>query len=510
MYCRKCGKEIIEGKICKNCGFDQEQMKYVNVSNNNKANISGKVRTDLNTNNHSITKSKKKNKSKGNGLRIGLIVITILLCVGVGIYGYMYFFGSIKVKRQSEKLLNLIDERQFSEALDFYEKKMKGSHGAELIDNFPDKMEKKYESILDEYNNGKLDDGQVDALMSLLESIPLTDPVYFEFYNRYSELYSSKRNYTSALKAIEEKKYEEAVNYLMKVSNADLNYTDAKEKLKDTIVNMINETDNYANAFNMLEHYSDKFSQEEYESMKQNITDAIINAADEKVKAYLNSGKYDEAKEYLSALAKTYPDISVLSQKLSSLESVYIQNVKLTAQKYFDEKDYGKAASTIKMALAQVGDENTELMELYQEYKSYLGIYIDELVTLRYSKDLCKGQNVKDNTGKTHIHSFSFGGSVEYLLDGKYSLFSGTIALPMSNKNTLEEYYYKIYGDEQLLYTSDKFTAGSLPADFSIDISNVKVMKIEIVDIRYLSGFSFAGDSGELIIYDGILNRNIQ
>ncbi len=70
--------------------------------------------------------------------------------------------------------------------------------------------------------------------------------------------------------------------------------------------------------------------------------------------------------------------------------------------------------------------------------------------------------------------------TVEYSLNGKYSAFEGTVAVPYVERNQNRSKILKVYGDGDLLYTFGEMTSGSEPEPFSIDISNVSVLKLEI------------------------------
>lgn len=84
------------------------------------------------------------------------------------------------------------------------------------------------------------------------------------------------------------------------------------------------------------------------------------------------------------------------------------------------------------------------------------------------------------NTGKVFDNCWSSGSpkGVTYLLGYKYSKFNGTVYLTNSSKSMNEFGRYLVYGDNKLLYTSDDMTAGSMPCDFSVNVSNVNVLKI--------------------------------
>jgi len=68
-------------------------------------------------------------------------------------------------------------------------------------------------------------------------------------------------------------------------------------------------------------------------------------------------------------------------------------------------------------------------------------------------------------------------------LNGQYSKFTGTIYLTEDSKNSIQGFQigmsrYLIYLDDKLVYTSDSITPGSLPCEFSIDVTNAYKLKI--------------------------------
>lgn len=102
------------------------------------------------------------------------------------------------------------------------------------------------------------------------------------------------------------------------------------------------------------------------------------------------------------------------------------------------------------------------------------------------------GEDLKDNVGNLHSSGVIVGneGAVEYLLNGKYNKFSGTIGLPYSRRDFNKDTVIKIYGDGKLLYTSPIMKGGVVPNKFNIDVSGVLNLKIEksgtgIADYRW-------------------------
>jgi hypothetical protein len=106
------------------------------------------------------------------------------------------------------------------------------------------------------------------------------------------------------------------------------------------------------------------------------------------------------------------------------------------------------------------------------------------------------GTGEKDNVGNMHekgvkllVPSYIDGDVLDrvFLLNQKYTRFTGNIAITYKDKNETGASGIKIYGDEKLLYTSPMMTAGSYPVDFSIDVTNVIQLKIEWYDTNKYS-----------------------
>lgn len=94
----------------------------------------------------------------------------------------------------------------------------------------------------------------------------------------------------------------------------------------------------------------------------------------------------------------------------------------------------------------------------------------------------------KDNIGNIHNSGITTrspggdGGSIEYLINGKYKRFAGVIGIPFSGRDEKWEGTIKIYGDNKLLYTSPIMTAGVQPISFNIDTQGILNLKIERED----------------------------
>lgn len=102
--------------------------------------------------------------------------------------------------------------------------------------------------------------------------------------------------------------------------------------------------------------------------------------------------------------------------------------------------------------------------------------------------------SVKDNFGKEHEHNIYAVDESDnsawnmYRIDNKYKKLTGTIYLAYDHRNYSGIGKVRIYSGDQMIYESAGITKGSDPIGFSVDISNVKDLKVELLNTHGPSG----------------------
>lgn len=88
---------------------------------------------------------------------------------------------------------------------------------------------------------------------------------------------------------------------------------------------------------------------------------------------------------------------------------------------------------------------------------------------------------IQDNLGNSYYDVVKLYGREwnEYRINGQYSSLKGVVALPYESRATSRKFWFKVYGDGNLLYTSPELTGGIDPIPFDIDITGVLTLKIE-------------------------------
>jgi len=97
------------------------------------------------------------------------------------------------------------------------------------------------------------------------------------------------------------------------------------------------------------------------------------------------------------------------------------------------------------------------------------------------------GLNFNARTWKTsyRIDSWMYN---EYLVNQEYKTLTGTFSLHNLSRTSIEQATLKVYGDDELIYTSPIMTAGEVPIDVNVDVEGVIKLKV-MVDVKTIDGW---------------------
>jgi len=107
----------------------------------------------------------------------------------------------------------------------------------------------------------------------------------------------------------------------------------------------------------------------------------------------------------------------------------------------------------------------------------------------RYGVEAWSGINDRDNLGNTHANAVKFrlhgmweGSSIlkEYFIDSNYSTFDGSYSMLFQSRDSSGRTVFIVLGDGEVIYRSDPFGSDTLPTEFSIDITNVDRLGIQV------------------------------
>lgn len=118
-------------------------------------------------------------------------------------------------------------------------------------------------------------------------------------------------------------------------------------------------------------------------------------------------------------------------------------------------------------------------------------IYLLQLKSFYRSRDTYYVEKPVDNLGRVYDRNksmtWTYDGYVIYNIDGKYSRLTTTFGMLEERKDSTSQNIVRIYGDDQLIYTSDIMTGGVKPIAIDVDISGFNQLKIEFKNSNSLS-----------------------
>lgn len=92
---------------------------------------------------------------------------------------------------------------------------------------------------------------------------------------------------------------------------------------------------------------------------------------------------------------------------------------------------------------------------------------------------------VRDNQGNVYTYGLHLDGkgkntfSVTYDLDGKYTTFTFTCALPYSLRDTMDTKYFEVYCDGVLKFSTNTMRSGCEPQTVTLDVTGVERLTIQ-------------------------------
>lgn len=325
---------------------------------------------------------------------------------------------------------------------------------------------------------------------------------------REKELSNEKmgQTYQIALTAIDEKDYEKAIELLKSIGVEYEKFAEVSKKLKEVEQLYLNEylvdSDKYLKeekfdkALEVLDQISEEFqSAEIINEKKANIHVAKINA---KIKVLEAKKDFIEIIKYL--LEYDSNDLVDVKDEIDDLVLKYKNEIILEARELMP-KDYKKAKEKIDV-IKKIMPDDKDIQELVDELAKFEPVSLVSLTPNQrtgkltiYTKTKNQAKDIAGNTYADYILSLNSNNSdlntVEYKLDKKYSKITGKICVLQSSKDAtlFGTPVVKFYNGDQVIYTSDEISPTAGNVDFSVDVSEVDKLKIELTGNVNLSYF---------------------
>lgn len=300
--------------------------------------------------------------------------------------------------------------------------------------------------------------------------------------------------YQSALSAIDSKEYKDAINLLKSIDKDYDNYNEVSKKLKEIEQLYLNEY-----LVSSDEYLKDKKFEKALEVLN-NIEEDLKST--DTVKEKISEIHIAKIKEEVATLKinKTVVDILTFLTDYDEISDEVTESVQDLVQEYKNQfvletrllikSDYAKAKANINTVKRLLPDDK-DIKDLEEELNNAEPTP-SSLLNLKSNVTsgkliISKGESTVTNvkgTGTTNyiLASDAQAGDVEFDLNKEYDRLTGSLCVQSEgaeiNVAEAQKLRITIYGDGKVIYFSNQFSGDLSDINFSVDVSNVKKLKI--------------------------------
>ena len=357
-----------------------------------------------------------------------------------------------------------IKEGNYLRAIEIYKSSILGNAMKET--QAEDDLEQYLADALDQFINDQISDPEIRSILSTVEKVNNETYILFPYTIAdtqfiYREVSVSKSDYANAVAYMENGNYASAMEFFGYVSSYDTKHYDiAQRKIEECEIALCN---------------------------------LLLDEAEE----FANSGNYYEAFIRAKEVTEKYPDIAYSIRARDRYSALYVeQSIREARALYESTKDHAQAAAVLKKCLGAVGSNEKLESEIawYEGREPVSLLDIPNFISVNQGlKKVTASHDIEDNFGIVHDEypvfkaadfPYAYQGTVPcsttYYLDGEYSIFSGTIFLSHYYKDSEGTGFVHVYGDGKLLFAEDKVTKGYRVKDFTVDVTGVQELKVEL------------------------------
>ena len=406
-------------------------------------------------------------------------------------------------RNYADSIISEIDQKNYTEALNIYTTK---GVKPEDQDRLAVELRSRVTEAASAYAANNLDYDSLKALLDTVKSFNLPGIAdALASSERYTEnLRYSKDGYERGVASFNSEDYISAYSYFKRVLEADANYVNAEQYLKDSV-------DKFCES--VRERTNTAVAEGKYDEALDYLTQTLAvsgfdSTADETVKGLLDTtrvqaimvhaqkseseGDITGAINYLAAAKSDYnvensPEINEYQTRLTDQ---YIADKLAEANKLADEGKYDGAVKVLDDANVLVPSEHfTAASARISKMKP---VYLRELECMENNRfESGHGSQAKDNYGNTYpsenlyLLSGKKGllrreiGYADFALGGGYSTLKGVVAVDELSDDTTG--VLKIEGDGKVLFTLD-LSSGTSPVELNVDVSRVGILTFTVDD----------------------------
>ncbi len=424
-------------------------------------------------------------KKKSHKVLYGFLISFFILAISAGLLFHFHINDPLR------RIQVALSDESFGEAAAYY---------AKLSDEEADKVGQLIigmaQTAYDSYNNGEMPYENAHERIENLYHGVVQLPELDDQMKKLDQLENSKSSFEAASSAESDgdyptaiTKYEQVVEDDSSYENAQTKIVDLKAKYKEEIIAQAKDyaaSNNFSGARDVLEASlkvlnSDKDISALKEEYTQKQQEEQASKALTEAESLVEKGDYPAAIKKLSAASQMD---SRVTTKLTEYKKTYTEKVLNDAAALAEKSDYEGAISILEQAQFVVSA--SEISSKITEYKGKLPVSLLDL-------EPSGGDNCKLEEARTDIYgniasssldlyvdySWSTIKSTEYVANGKFKTFHGTI---MVEKGVSDDYSssFEIYVDDVLKYGPSNVVKKTEPTEFNVEITNAKFIKIVV------------------------------
>lgn len=447
MKCANCGAEVREGvRFCTECGRPMAAIRQNSKAAAPKreapaapAGPSGPAEA-MPPMPERAAKAPKEKKPKKK-VKWGLIIFLTVLVALLALAAYAWFsFPSFKMMRA----LNKGTAESYAEAAEFYDDVADSGLQTKLAEMT---CKSKISKPADDYKAGKLSFEDAEEFYAALaedEDDNALSKKAVEILAEIRAQHEIEENLAKGDEAFDNGDYEAAMDYYSKIPKDSEEYKKAQDKINE--------------------------SHEKY-------VDNVIDKVDSLVK----KGSYADAIKALETALTVLPDDAVLQDKQDAVTTEYETVTLQKADEYVEANKYDAAIALLEDALKVLPDSD-KLVDKLDEISDSKPTKLKDVKVIDSKNYKLITESFNDSFGNTFDGAHYFGEYEAYSffnLDRKFSRFTGSIVC-MDSAPSNANYLVKIYGDGELLYTSDSLTKTTGEVSFDVDVSGITKLEIRV------------------------------
>ncbi|MDO5111703.1 MAG: NPCBM/NEW2 domain-containing protein [Clostridia bacterium] len=419
-----------------------------------------------------------------------LIVVTWLILFSISACSKITNAKSVK------DFISFVEKGDIQKASEVYDKKISGDGDA--MTNANRALSEMIDTTLTKYKNDEWDYYIAHSRLESIAVFPGVSENALLAMEKIDQTNTNNELLSSSKQLLADENYKDAILLLEKIPSTYEKHEDvaivldnAKTAYKDSITKSIRthlENKQFLEAELELTDAEELLGiSDDFITLEESIDIAEKKDIIERAQVRADSNDYADALSMLQNAMIEYREDADINQAICKIGTEYV-SVKLSEAEHMkEEKNYVGAVAVLNQANAIYPDST--LAKTILDYNKYIPASLTAFEVFYNGFDKYERtveNTLRDKMGNTYTdcilyaYGYETGRHEVYILGRQYSRFTGTIFVPDNRgSDNDEKCYFRIYGDENLMYASPNLPSTAYPVDIDIDVTGVDQLKIQ-------------------------------